>query len=77
MSDDISIQESLDAKNTEKGFPDQYLSKLYAIEEQYLRLHGNRPEAIKKIRELITSSLPEDIEELKRYNDSITPSRSV
>ena len=38
---------------------------------------GDQPEAIKKIRELITSSLPEDIEELKRYNDSITPSRSV
>ena len=76
MSDDISIQESLDAKNTEKGFPDQYMSKLYAIEEQYLQKE-RRPDAIQAIRELITSALPENIEELKRYNDSSVPSGSV
>ncbi len=76
MSDDFSIQESLDAKNTEKGFPDQYMSKLYAIEEQYLQKE-RRPDAIQAIRELITSALPENIEELKRYNDSSVPSGSV
>ena len=70
-SEDTSIDENILKKNEEKEFPDKFMSDIYEIEQAFTRQGVSRPEAQKQIRKKILDSLPEDITELAKYNESI------
>ena len=56
------------SKEKEKSLPDGMLLKIYDVEKEFLRFDQTRSEAIKQIKSIVSSSLPEDIEKLKAYN---------
>ena len=70
-SEDISVDENILKKNEEKEFPDKFMSEIYEIEQTFTRQTASRPKAQKQIREKILDSLPEDITELAKYNESV------
>mgnify|MGYP001235380046 FL=1 len=70
-SEDTSIDENILKKNEENKFPDKFMSEIYEIEQTFTRQGVSRPEAQKQIRKKILDSLPEDITELAKYNESI------
>jgi hypothetical protein len=70
-SEDISVDENILKKNEEKEFPDKFMSEIYEIEQTFTGQRASRPEAQKQIRKKILDSLPEDITELAKYNESV------
>ena len=59
------------AKEKEKGLPDGLLFKLYDMEQPFLRTE-TRSEAVKIVRQIIAAETSDDIEKLKKYNESIS-----
>ena len=62
------FKELIKSKEKEKSLPNEILLKIYDVEKEHLRFDQTRGEAIKQIKSIVSSSLPEDIEKLKAYN---------
>ena len=62
------FKEMLKSKEKENSLPDGILLKIYDVEKEFLRFDQTRSEAVKQIKSIVSSSLPEDIEKLKEYN---------
>ena len=65
------------SKEKEKSLPDGMLLKIYDVEKEFLRFDQTRSEAIKQIKSIVSSSLPEDIEKLKAYNKTFSPDEDI
>ncbi len=61
------------SKEKEKSLPNEILLKIYDVEKEFLRFDQTRSEAIKQIKSIVSSSLPEEIEKLKAYNKTFVP----
>ena len=58
------FKELIKSKEKEKSLPNEILLKIYDVEKEHLRFDQTRSEAIKQIKSIVSSSLPEDIEKL-------------
>ena len=65
------------SKEKEKSLPDGMLLKIYDVEKEFLRFDQTRSEAIKQIKSIVSSSLPEDIEKLKAYNKTFLSNEDI
>ena len=68
VSREEQFKAMIKSKEKEKSLPNEILLKVYDVEKEFLCFDQTRSEAVKQIKSIVSSSLPEDIEKLKAYN---------